>query len=249
MKEHDFPQDEHQLEDGLQRLIEDLKKLNTSETPTSVHDQESLSLIVDEALKGVDIRKRYPAFYDRLLRSSALRAMFIEFVEALRETDSFIDEPAILVKPADLAFLHRSEEVKTIAEPVWKVSLHRSAEQLMAAFFAPQLSFRGNAATDETPITLLRSEFLMQGATYSVMLQGRLHETRDDILQLSLNVAASDGPFRPLQSTFEWGDFKSTALIGHEGDTHLPDLLLTSVFNQSLDKIEAELLLTLTVAA
>ena len=63
MKEHDFPQDEHQLEDGLQRLIEDLKKLNTSETPTSVHDQESLSLIVDEALKGVERAPNRSLFY------------------------------------------------------------------------------------------------------------------------------------------------------------------------------------------
>ncbi len=249
MKEHDFPQDEHQLEDGLQRLIEDLKKLNTSETPTSVHDQESLSLIVDEALKGVDIRKRYPAFYDRLLRSSALRAQFIEFVQDLRDTDAADDDLPVLVKSADLAFLHHSEPVKSSTEPVWKVSLHRSAEQLMAAFFAPQLGFRGNATTEETAITLLRSEFLMQGATYSVMLLGRLHETRDDILQLSLNVAASDGAFKPLRSTLEWGKIKSDALIDHEGDTCLPDLPLASVFNRSLEKIEAELFLTLTVAA
>jgi hypothetical protein len=249
MKEHVFPQDERQLEDGLQRLIEDLKRLNTSDSKISIHDQESLSLIVDEALKGIDIRQRYPAFFDRLLRSSALRSQFIECVLDLREIDDPTEGMAFPVKPADLAFLHSAQPENAKNETHWKVRLQRSAEQLMAAFFAPQLNFRGSESAAEPGITLLRSEFLMQGATYSVMLQGRLHDTRDDVLQLSLNVAASEGDFQPLQSTLEWGSFKSCAPIDHEGDTPLPDLPFSSVFNDSQDKIEAELYLTLTVAA
>lgn len=249
MKEHDFPQDERQLEDGLQRLIEDLKRLNTSESKISVEDQESLSLIVDEALKGVDIRRRYPAFFDRLLRSSALRALFVECVQDLRETDRSNEGFTFAFKPADLAFLHPAVANGAVKEPRWKVCLQRSTEQLMTAFFAPQLNLRGAESSDEPNITLLRSEFLMQGATYSVMLQGRLHDSRDDVLQLSLNVATAEGTFQPLESTLEWGSFKSSAPIEHEGDTPLPDLPFSSVFNDSQDKIEAELYLTLTVAA
>jgi len=249
MKEHEFPQDKHQLEDGLQRLIEDLKRLNTSGTEILARDEDSLSLIVDEALKGVDIRTRYPAFYDHLLRSFALRSMFIECVQDLKETVSAEVINAFQVKPSDLAFLHHSEPTQISSEPHWKVTLLRSAEQLMTAFFAPQLGLRGADSSHEPSITLLRSEFLMQDTTYSVILQGRLHDTRDDVLLLSLNVAAAAGKFHPLQSSLQWGSFKTSIAVSHEGSTPLPDLPFSSVFNDSLDEIVADLHLTLTVAA
>lgn len=249
MKEHEFPHDEHQLEDGLQRLIEDLQRLDTSGTEITTRDEDSLSLIVDEALKGVDIRSRYPAFYDHLLRSFALRTQFIECVQELKETVSAEAIDTFPVKPADLAFLHRSEPVQIAPQQHWKVTLQRSAEELMTAFFSPQMSLRGAQSSQETAFTLLRSEFLLQDTTYSVILQGRLHDTREDVLTLSLNVAAAAGKFQPLQSSLQWGSFQTSNPVPHEGNTPLPDLPFSSVFNDSLDEIMADLHLTLTVVA
>jgi hypothetical protein len=44
-------------------------------------DLEMLSLVVNDALHGVDIQKRYPAFYQRLTEEPGLRDAFLEIFE------------------------------------------------------------------------------------------------------------------------------------------------------------------------
>lgn len=247
MKENEFPFDERQLEGGLKRLIEDLKKLNTSSSEITERDQNSISLIVDEAIKGVDIRTHYPAFYERLLQSLALREQFIESVEDLRA-------PAESVEPfparhTDLAFLHAQEKGSAHTASDWKVTLERSAEQLMAIFFAPQLNYRAGESLTDPAFVLLRSEFLLDKTTYSVIVESRLHEERDDALALSINVAASSGDFQPLQASLHWGGYSTAVVINAEGRTQIEDLPIASVFNETQDQITEDLQLTLKTAA
>jgi hypothetical protein len=101
MKENNFDFDERQMETGLARLIEDLKKLDTSSKEISENDQNSLSLVVNEALSGVDIRKRFPVFYDHLLSCKALRKLFVDNLLSLKE-EAELEIPLLSRSPAQI---------------------------------------------------------------------------------------------------------------------------------------------------
>ncbi len=57
---------------ALRRLVVDLSAVNPQSISTPVGNNEMLSLIVDEAIKGIDISKNYPTFYKKLLSNPDL---------------------------------------------------------------------------------------------------------------------------------------------------------------------------------
>jgi hypothetical protein len=52
---------------------------------------EILSLLVDEALKGVDVKTRYPDGYQQLLDNHELRQIFLDSLVGLEANDETID--------------------------------------------------------------------------------------------------------------------------------------------------------------
>ncbi len=245
MKDNEFAFDERQMETGLNRLIEDLKRMNTSSTEITESDQNSLSLVVNEALNGVDIRKRFPLFYDHLLCCMALRKQFIENLLSLKETWNSESTPTFATSQADLAFLHKKVQPLNPAAHDWKVILQRTVEQLMSVFAAPQATLRGEVSVSEPVYTLLRSEFLLDQTTYSLILEGTLNDNRDDVLTLTLNMAAAEGVFHPLLAKITWGEYSTEVQINSEGRTRVDDLPLQAVFDDTQAKIVADLQVTL----
>ncbi len=63
------------------RLQDDLAQF--SEADITAEDNAMLSLVVDEALQGVDIVKTYPDFYQQLLANAELRQAFLNALEML----------------------------------------------------------------------------------------------------------------------------------------------------------------------
>lgn len=252
MKQYNVPLDGHEIGDGLDRLIKDLKKLNLSESEVSEHESNSLSLMVDEALKGVDIRSHYPTFYTRLLKSFALRQQFIEAILLLKQPALPEAESLFAVTRADLAFLHSSPPARFATEAPWPVILQQTKEQLMSVFFPPQVVFRAGAGArgfTEAYSTLLRSEFAANQTLYTLLLESTLHENRADALALFLNVAVSGGSFRPMHASLHWGGYAAEATLSAEGRTRLPDLPISAAFDADQQQIQADLNLTLTSAA
>lgn len=250
MKQYNVPLDGHEIGDGLDRLIEDLKKLNLSESEVSEHESNSLSLMVDEALKGVDIRSHYPTFYTRLLKSFALRQQFIEAILLLKQPALPEAESLFAVTHADLAFLHSPSPAPHMGETQWHVILQQTKEQLMSVFFPPRVVFRaGAAALADAHYTLLRSEFAVNQTLYTLLLESTLHENRADALALFLNVAVSDGSLRPMHASLHWGGYAAEATLSAEGRTRLPDLPISAAFDVDQQQIQADLNLTLTSAA
>jgi len=245
MKEYPFPVDEHSIEDGVDRLIDDLKNINSSGSDISERETDSLSLIVDEALNGVDIRNQYPDFYASLLKSFELRSLFIETLLQLKQPPDPEVERSFAVSRADLAFLRTPAQSSPITD--WKITLQRTRDQLMSVFFPPQTVLRsGGSALSEPFYTLLRSDFKIDQTLYTLMVEGTLHENRDDALAIFLNVAVSQGTFHPLQATLKWGTYASLTGLNAEGRTRIADLPLCTVFDDSLRQVEADLALTLT---
>lgn len=48
-----------------------------------------LTIVVNDAFIGVDIIKKYPAFYARLLTSKELRTAFLDILDMLADTEEF----------------------------------------------------------------------------------------------------------------------------------------------------------------
>lgn len=85
-----------------------------------------LSLVVNDALEGVDIARRYPTFYRRLLADPQLRRAFLEALEILEKdkTGELVPLPDQL--DVDLTFLEwahpLSAMVDTEPSGSWRLS-------------------------------------------------------------------------------------------------------------------------------
>jgi hypothetical protein len=67
-------------------LLTDLARWNQDTGPCREADLDLLSIVVEEALRGVDISKRYPGFWGRLIANAELRQAFLESLELLEES-------------------------------------------------------------------------------------------------------------------------------------------------------------------
>jgi hypothetical protein len=64
-------------------FLADLSRWDQDPAPCSEADLDLLSLVIDEALGGVDISRRFPTFWAKLLASAELREAFLESLELL----------------------------------------------------------------------------------------------------------------------------------------------------------------------
>jgi hypothetical protein len=67
-------------------LLADLARWNQDTGPCREADLDLLSIVVEEALRGVDISKRFPGFWGRLIANAELRQAFPESLEMLEES-------------------------------------------------------------------------------------------------------------------------------------------------------------------
>lgn len=73
----------YQTKEAVQRLVADLVEIGAQTQPVLDVDWELLSIMVDEAANGVDIMRRHPAFYHKLLDNVDLRQAFLDALESL----------------------------------------------------------------------------------------------------------------------------------------------------------------------
>lgn len=92
-------------QNAIQKLMDDLKNVKSGTLTASQTDVEDLSLIIDDALKGVDVAKRYPSVYQKLLGSAELRQAFLDTLDLMEKDQAgkLVPLPK-LIKPK-LAFL------------------------------------------------------------------------------------------------------------------------------------------------
>lgn len=67
---------------------------------------EMLSVVVDDALQGIDVSQRYREFYGLLTRHEALHRAFIESLEILSESVDPDWDPLPQPPDEDVSFLH-----------------------------------------------------------------------------------------------------------------------------------------------
>jgi len=233
---------------ALRSLINDLSAVNGQTLSTSVADNEMLSLIVDEAIKGINIAQRYPDFYKKLLDNAILRETFLEVLESMEpvENDEMITFSDFLENQEILSDLSSQPTVERDDEN-WHISWLRTIDQLRTIFSPSRLAYRSDPNLYEDPwFMLLRSDVEVEGVSYSVLLECTFSEEDKEALTPFLNVAVTvertsvQARF-PIRSSLQWGIYKESIQITEEGRVRFPDIPLPAIFDKENKNVSAEL--------
>ncbi len=209
---------------------------------------EMLAVVVSDALEGVDIAERYPAFFRRLLADAGLRQSFLDMLDILEGSRSGALEPLPVPPSRDLSFL------KKVAPPPtpgpWPALWLRTVEQLQALFrglggLEPGVAYRSaDQLLEEESITLLREQTTVDETQLEVLLEATWNNDLPDTLDLSLTVAISGpeqaGDTAPrfeaarfeaplLKATLQWGSYQATAVLDRHGRAFFPPLPFQAV--------------------
>src|SRR5688500_1184411 len=70
------------------RLLDDLRAAGQEPEPLTDEDMALVSLVLGDALLGVDVAARYPRFFEKLLANEGLRDAFLDGLILLEETET-----------------------------------------------------------------------------------------------------------------------------------------------------------------
>jgi hypothetical protein len=240
----------------VKRLADDLAAIDSDISSISMGDNEMLSLILNQSLKDVDIKARYPTFYRKLLHNAELRRAFVDALDAVESEKSgeMVSLPG-MVKPS-LAFLTNrpvQPGIEKLDKNRWKIKWQKTIEQLQAIFSPPELAFRKSNLVEDTWFTILRGETDVEGSLYSVLLECGILDDTSDALSAFLNIAvtlksATPSPQFPVYATLNWGKYSETLKITEEGRVRFPDIPFTITFDKEYQNIISELKLELVIS-
>ena len=236
------------------KLTGDLAEFDANNSSTLMVDSDMLSLVVSDALKGVDISIRYPAFYRKILNNDDLRQAFVDALGSMENEKQ--SETAVLPLPIIPALDFLSHQLQQpaiikLGADKWRTIWRQSIEQLQSIFSPPELAYRSDPSLYEDPwITLLRGEVEVAGSLYTVMLECTPAVETDEALAVSFNIAVTleapiDLPQIPLEATLQWGLYNKTIVISEEGRIKFPNIPLSAILDEEQQNVNAELSLTL----
>ncbi|HNB51142.1 MAG TPA: hypothetical protein PK530_04335, partial [Anaerolineales bacterium] len=182
-------------------------------------EQDMLSLVVNDALHGIDIQKQYPAFYQKLTVDGALRDAFLEIMEMVSEEDlepaplplSIFEKLPFLATPAP----HRTFEALT---GPWRLTWQQTVAQLNALFLSRtvELASRADTTLDDPWYILIRDQVDLANVSYNIFLEAAQQDDVAEELQLALALAVhapSTETLLPIKATLTWGTYHEQMTI------------------------------------
>ncbi|MCB9134784.1 MAG: hypothetical protein H6636_05110 [Anaerolineales bacterium] len=216
-------------------------------------DDTMLSLVINDALQGIDIQKKYPAFYKRLTEEAALRDAFLDIMDMVQDdlTEPTTTMPSPFEKLPFLAF-PISHPILNILADRWQLTWQQSIAQLNAIFL-PQtgLSFRGEEELDDPWFVLLRENVEISGKFVNVFLEATQEEISPDQLHFALAVGIDTLPkdtWPSLSATLTWGEYAATIPLKLQGRTMFPPVLLSQILDEQMTSFHSDLHLLLEPA-
>lgn len=197
-------------------------------------DDEMLDVVSSDALNGIDISRQYPAFYQKLLRSSRLRKAFLDLL-GIEDAQGMLPVSAI----PQLTILH-------FAPGKWRIVWQRTAEQLLVLFSRPSYvtDYRADdfSITDNT-IILLHSQTNVEGELTTLTLTATRLLDQPDELQLQLFIESMH--FSAFQAHLRWGTYQANISLPANTFTQFPPVTLSAVMDETGQTITSGLDLTL----
>lgn len=216
---------------------------------TDESDMEMFSLVLHDALMGVDISERYPTFWGRMMAAPALYQAFIEALSLL-ETDGRAPLPFPPTTINELAFLQKTPapepEIAQSATGSWRVTWQVLFDQLQQLLFpTPDLVYRRAAPLlEDESIILLHDEVTIADQPVEALLEAVRPVEQPELLRLQL-LAAAETPLPPLQASLHWGVYAHTAVLDAYGRAHFPPLRLDDILDEAGQLRAADLRLVL----
>lgn len=216
-----------------------------------------LSLMVNEAHKGVNLTDQYPDFYQELLSNTALRDAFLDALAMLEKADKGLLEELPNTPSTALDFLMKSparSENSIKAGRTWLMTWKRTVEDLQILFRPPEIAYRADPSlTDDSWFTLLKEEFQTEQAQYAVVLECALLE-HQPALNTFIDIAVTfKGQEKldlfPLKATLRWGTYQEILLIEAEGRLKFGEIPLSIPFDDAFEEIVADLDFSLEAAS
>jgi hypothetical protein len=236
-------------ETGLVRLYNDLVFSWGREPIPNEIGEEMLSIVVNDALNGVDIAKRYPTFFNKMLHDEEMQESFIDAIETVERGEKLPSSPAVNIDFLSALTLKPSLDV--FNRDKWRVQWKKTIEQLQSIFSPAELAYRSIPGFYDDPwFTLLRDEFEVDGEAVSVVLDGTLSEKEDDTIEVILKVAltdlATDEEIMPnLKGVLNWGEYQGETQISSGRGGTFPPLTISTILDSSRENVIAELQLEL----
>jgi len=225
------------LDEGLNNLGDTLNRdfLQLIKLSTEKSEEEDFSLMLDETLKGKDIRIQYPLFYAELERNDDLRQRFID---------------ALTLLDADkLSTLFSLETKRRIDSPpfspIYKIKnsvsslIRRSTQELQAIFFPIEPVFRDSSLTEELTYILLNEEITVESVTYSIEVDGIVSRRIRGTLQMEVFLAIAKSLITgsqefPVDLMVTWGNTSKVIRFNEEGKYHLANVPLREFLDSEM---------------
>lgn len=259
--ENEEPEDstggERSLEEWLQERMDALRRdlqgdEASQDEPLPAEDLTMLTLVVNDALEGVDITRRYPTFYRRLLAKPHLRQIFLDAMDLLAKSEAGELEPLPEEVDVDLSFL-AAEETQDEAQddeagheegnpsPAarWRVVVARTRRQLRALFAPPPAAAPVRSALagmEDDYVTLIRDDVATEQGDFELILEGRRPAAANDLHLLLMLVPRGEGEVEAgLEATLRWGTYEETEPVDARGRATFPPLSLDAVLDEGGD--------------
>jgi hypothetical protein len=244
--------------EAAKRLWLDLAQNDTTQIEQG--DEMMLSIVVNDAIDGVDITERYPEFYQRMLQNPELFRAFLDAVEVM-ETDRVRLLESVPEIKADLPVwrpLDSDPFVVRFGPGAWKARWRQSVEELTAVFRNlspfPQPGYRsGWGLLEESSAPLIRSEVMVEDTTLGVLLTTAWADDAD-MMNLQLTVTLMDDEMgrdsaelnlSSLTADIQWGDYQEVSAINEYGQAVFPPLPIDAITDETGQSIKGDLQLML----
>lgn len=205
---------------------------------TDESDMEMFSLVLHDALLGMDISERYPTFWGRMMAAPSLYHAFIEALALLEADGRNAAPPLPPTTINELAFLQKTpapqREVGPSTTGSWRVTWQVLFDQLQQLLFAtPDLVYRRAASLlEDESIILLHDEVTIADQPVEALLEAIWPVEQPELLRLQL-LAAGETPLPPLQASLHWGAYSHTAVLDAYGRAHFPPLRLDDILDEA----------------
>lgn len=213
-------------------------------------DLEFLSLFLEDALQGVDVSRRYPGFYKKLIIDPELRQAFLDILHLMDEN---IDQAlASIPSPAraNLEFLLIDKTSRSM-EKGWKFHWLRTRQELQAIFSPPQLTYRnGTDFLADQEFIIFQNNFRIDNFQYSISIICALGEELEAgfLTRMNVGITPEGSSSHPrLRTILEWGHYKESVIIAGEGRITLPPIALAKILDSDLENVVSDLELTIEI--
>lgn len=237
------------LSQGMERLFDDLAHAGDVE-PIRRENDAMFSLALDAALKGVDVSKRYPAFFRRLLTDPELRRDFLDALEFLQEGETAETEALPDPTVGDLSFLEQRSpsrpSIEIEAPAQWQVTWRRAQDALQSLFSSYLLAadYRESSSLLEDAYLVLIDDLAIVDDVELTVLLGATRPV-DAPGSLSPSLMVTGETKQPLWATLMWGTYQETIPVENNNFVTFPSLSLDAIAGEGDAQDLADLQLTL----